>query len=680
MQVPATLWTERGFWDRERTHRMIIGIYCGLMIIAILYNLLLFLATRDKNYLFFTLFVLSIFVWSSSNEGLAQAYLWPDWPWWANVAVPFSLLASCFFALVNTVAFLDLRKMHRGWKVALQVGAVLSLLGMPLALVLPYTAITGFAAVWVAPSSVLIWLAALVSWLRGYRPARYYVTAWSLFFVGIVLVSLSRVGLLSGSPLVESAWIVGFVLNIFLVSIALADRINLMQQDKDRARARALQIQKQAAAQLKARVEEKKVDLKRRTTELAEAYERLAQYDRLKSNFFANVSHELRTPLTLILTPLERLLASEDLPEVVGDKLRSMQGNAQRLLRLVNQLLDFSRLEANSVSISYEQLDVRALLEPVVQAFVPFARSKELQLSFSAPEQLPRVYVDPVKLEKVASNLLSNACKFTETGGKVLLDLTCDDRELKMTVQDTGIGISAQDQQRIFDRFQQVDGSSSRGYEGTGIGLALSKELVELMGARLTLKSEPGFGSQFTVSLPLGTGHIQDPSLIRDDASSAEQTVGAASAAQPLMAEAAVNRESTLDSVDSSDDSRPRLLVVEDNADMRSLVAEVCQQEFRVLEAADGQDGLELIRKHRPTLVISDVMMPRMDGQQMLRELRADPEIASIGWRAWREGRMTTSPSRSIRGSCWPGRVFSYVSSSRRRSCASWARACSRRW
>jgi CheY-like chemotaxis protein/predicted Ser/Thr protein kinase/two-component sensor histidine kinase len=329
-----------------------------------------------------------------------------------------------------------------------------------------------------------------------------------------------------------------------------------------------------------------------------------------------------------VLTPLQLLLEStQDLPPAqVKEKLSSIQGNIHRLLRMVNQLLDFSAIESGSATVAFEQRDLGALLEPIVRDFEPFARSKGLSLMLRGPDDLPRIYVDPEKLEKVVSNLLSNACKFTDEGGTVVVRLRANDREVSLSVKDSGSGISDEDLPKIFERFRQLDDAASRRYQGSGIGLALAKELVELTGGRIEAESELGYGSTFTVYLPLGTDHIQEPNLIRSLSHEDGETVHAAATASALEAEQ--GREQMRPEREAR--KGPMVLVVEDHADMRGLVVEICEQEYQVMEAADGKQGLELIREHRPALVISDVMMPEMDGLELLRRLRSDPVTQSI--------------------------------------------------
>ncbi len=457
----------------------------------------------------------------------------------------------------------------------------------------------------------------------------------------------------------------------FSKAFSTAERLSEnLQQEVD---LRTAELLKQTESEKAARIEaqEAKQQAEEARTRLEQAYELLAEHDRLKSRFFANVSHEIRTPLTLILTPLERLLELEEdkVPAELRDRHRSMAANAQRLLRLVNQILDFARIESNATTISYECRNIHEIAQAMLQGFEAFARSKGLTLKLVCPEEPPEIYIDPEKIDKVLCNLLSNACKFTAAGGSVTISITHDETMVFLAVTDTGIGLAKKDLPKLFRRFNQVDGGSSRRYEGTGIGLAFSKELVELCGGKIEVQSELGKGSTFTVKLPIGTNHIKDNAQIRQSSSDSksfrqaqatsmaiaaeegldtsrlpigqtafQSTIPSQTSAPPpddKEAKAPTNATGTTGEIDgsatgdASTNERPLVLVVEDNPDMRSLIKEICEEEFRVIEAPDGEKGLALAKKEHPILIISDVMMPVMDGYGLLQRLRQDPHIAS---------------------------------------------------
>jgi signal transduction histidine kinase/class 3 adenylate cyclase/predicted Ser/Thr protein kinase len=629
--VPLSLWRETAFQDNHAKEQLLLGFYYGAFIILILTNLIGYISMRDRSYLYFVLSLACILMYQLVFTGFAHQYLWPGSSWWADRALHLSGSVAGILAAKFTSSYLELRRqlprMDRVVHAMMAVFAVMSVLSLTIDTVLFNQLVTVFAIL----LPVLLVAAVLMTLREGYRPAKFALLAFAPIVVGGVIYALKGIGIVPHNLFTSYTFQIGMIVGLMLFSAGLADRINTMRREKDEAQAEALRLQQQAAENLEQEVARKTVDLQKKTRELSDAYDRLAEYDRLKSRFFANVSHELRTPLTLILTPLERMIGAGT-PAALADRLRSMEGNALRLLRLVNQLLDFSRLESGGMTVSFERYDLRSLVGPVVEAFTPFARSKGLKLELRGPETLPHVYVDPTKLDKVLCNLLSNACKFTDPEGVIVVRLAAADSAVTVSVKDNGIGIAEQDQKRVFERFGQVDVSAARRYEGTGIGLALSKELTEIMGGRLELESEPGVGSTFRVILPLGTDHIPGRSLIREAPEAGEALPRRAGRAAAALA-AETGRREEGDSGDGDrgqPDDRPLVVVVEDNADMRDLVAEICEDDFRVLTAGDGQRGLELIRAECPALVISDVMMPGFDGNELLRRLRDDPQTAAV--------------------------------------------------
>lgn len=368
---------------------------------------------------------------------------------------------------------------------------------------------------------------------------------------------------------------------------------------------------------------------------LNEQKQKLLEMDQLKSRFLANISHEFRTPLALTIGPLEDAL--DNVYGTPGDRLRTqlevMLRNSRRLLRLINQLLDFSKIESGEMSLYLEQTDLGRFLEQLTQAFLPFAEREGIELSCAAGQPEIVAPVDREKLEKVINNLLSNALKFTPAGGRVRLTLDTAgerDRRVCIRIKDTGPGIGPEDRERIFDRFYQVDGTSTRAHEGTGIGLSLAKELVELHNGTIEVQSEPGFGSEFMVSLPL-TAPASDQAVAAADAAPVHAHQGAATEMACLDPDTGTGTGTVSVPRPANDNGAGEIvLVVDDNADIRNYVTGCLMPGYHVIQAVNGREGLDLARARMPDIVVSDIMMPVMDGYQLCRELRADPELAHI--------------------------------------------------
>lgn len=374
---------------------------------------------------------------------------------------------------------------------------------------------------------------------------------------------------------------------------------------------------------LERKVKERTGQLSRNRKSLKRSLAKLREYDRVKTDFFANISHELRTPLTMLITPVERILGREadGLPESVRSTLEMVRLNGHRLLVLINRLLDFSKLEAGHQQVKFTALDLNALVRELEQAAAPMAQQRQVRLLVDLDESLPPFAADEEKVDTIISNLLSNALKFTPAGGTVRVETLHAQDRAWIVVSDTGMGIAEEDHRRVFERFIQVDGSSSREFCGTGLGLALAKELVELHGGQIHLKSELGKGSRFSFDLPL-TGLAQVPATAEGRARRPARSYRFADLesadlgqVEELAAQAAPAGSHTI-------------LVADDTAEIRSLLAEILGGTYRLAFARDGAEAWELARRDRPDLILSDVMMPHVDGQEFCRRVKQDPELA----------------------------------------------------
>ncbi|MEZ4240151.1 MAG: ATP-binding protein [Myxococcota bacterium] len=371
----------------------------------------------------------------------------------------------------------------------------------------------------------------------------------------------------------------------------------------------------------------------------------LAELDRAKTAFFSNVSHEFRTPLTLMLGPLEDLLAeADDAPPHVRAPVETAHRNAVRLLKLVNTLLDFSRIEAGRVDASYEAVDLAAFTSELASLFRSAIERVGLTFTVACPPLPHPVHVDREMWEKVVFNLLSNAFKFT-FDGEIALRLAATSQGARLEVSDTGTGIPDSELPHLFERFHRVRGARGRSFEGTGIGLALVQELVRLHGGTVEVDSTVDRGTTFRVTVPFGTAHLPAerigaprnlaPTAVRGEAYVQEMLgwtgIGPGLAVAPTVVPA-MARTSHPPSMaaEVSEGGVPRVLVVDDNGDMRDYVRRLLGSDYDVQTAPNGAAGLVLARRWRPDLVLSDIMMPELDGFGLLRELRADDRLRTV--------------------------------------------------
>jgi len=371
--------------------------------------------------------------------------------------------------------------------------------------------------------------------------------------------------------------------------------------------------------------------------------EALAEIDRAKTIFFSNVSHEFRTPLTLMLGPIEDSLAEPDrLPAEHFERLQVVYRNSRRLLKLVNTLLDFSRLESGRIQACYEPIDVANFTTELASVFRSTIERAGLKFVINCPQISEPVYLDREMWEKIVFNLLSNAFKFT-FAGEIEISLRAVNKTAELTVRDTGTGIPPQDLPHLFERFYRVKNAYGRTFEGSGIGLALIQELTKLHGGTVCVESELKRGSAFTVAIPLGKVHLPV------DRIGAERTLESTGARGEVFVQEALrwlpveqrvskelqsasphNSQKPIQSPTVKTKQRPRILLADDNADMRDYVQRLLSEEYEVEAVVDGEAALNAARKRRPDLIVSDIMMPRLDGFGILQAVRADNSLKSI--------------------------------------------------
>jgi signal transduction histidine kinase/ligand-binding sensor domain-containing protein/DNA-binding response OmpR family regulator len=378
-----------------------------------------------------------------------------------------------------------------------------------------------------------------------------------------------------------------------------------------------LRREAELAAQVRARTRE----LEEALRTVAAQTRSLEDLDRAKSRFFANISHEFRTPLTLTLGPLEDVLsgATGTLPGEARTELEVALRNSRRLLQLVNEILDLAKLESGRMRLAVREDDLRIALADWAQSFHPLAERRRITYDTALGDAPLPVWFDRERLGKAVTNLLSNAFKFTPEGGRVTLAAAPADGGVRIDVRDTGPGIPEAERERIFERFYQVDETRRRLTPGTGIGLALARELVELHGGRIEVASREGEGATFTVWLRAGREHLRDAQVADGPATAQEPTAVEPAALEPPPAALAAPEPEAGDVT--------TVLVVDDHDELRALVRRGLAPHYRVLEARDGAEALRLARANPPDLVVSDVMMPGMDGFALVEAFRADPDL-----------------------------------------------------
>ena len=410
----------------------------------------------------------------------------------------------------------------------------------------------------------------------------------------------------------------------------VTERLQRQKEATEVARAEAERYRAEAQKQ-SARAETARKTVETQVTKLQEL-------DKAKSRFFANVSHDCRTPLMLTIGPLEDLRDGlhGPIPSQISREIRVAIRNAHRLLHLINEMLDVVKIEAGQIGLRPRRVDLVRFIDDIVDSFSILAERKRMHLRVETPPGSLEVSFDRNVLEKIVVNLVANALEFTPDGGTVhvtaeLIDEVESDGEsgkgLRITVRDSGPGIPAEEIPNIFERFYRA-GKSRRLHPGSGIGLSLTKDLAELHGGRIDAQSEEGFGSKFVVTIPVQAGDGQaseEMAGVGVPPPPGEGTVAAFEVEVDAEQDSAEHPESPLDEEDVT-----TVLVVEDDKEMRSYLRKHLAQQYRVLEAADGEQGLDMVKRWLPDLIVSDVVMPRLDGHALSQAVIQDPEVSYI--------------------------------------------------
>jgi signal transduction histidine kinase/ligand-binding sensor domain-containing protein/DNA-binding response OmpR family regulator len=403
------------------------------------------------------------------------------------------------------------------------------------------------------------------------------------------------------------------------------------QREKDLVRSKILleekiDIRTKKLVEVKEVLEIQNMQLSDKNIEIEQISKKLHEADQLKLNFFTNISHELRTPLTLIISPLEKLISEGKnvSSETMNEMLVLMSRNAKRLLSMVNQILDIKKIDENAYLLEVSENDIVKFVENIVTGFVIHARKHDITLEFQSAINQSLCWFDPSVIEKVLFNLLSNAIKFTPDNGKICVSLIHEGNWIFITVTDTGNGISPDKIEHIFDRFYQAGNKSTKNYEGSGIGLAFSKELITMHMGHIEVESTEFKGTSFTVSFPVSKDPYLKPGIVFSSTSDVSLTL-------PKIIEDEIGDLEQDECLNHhGNKKKPVLLIVEDNRDLIKLLATEMGLFYRVILAENGQIGWEKASESLPDLVLSDVMMPKMDGIELCQKLKTDQRTSHI--------------------------------------------------
>lgn len=581
LHPPMKLWKKDPLMEHIQTEFAYLGAFYGAILIMIFYNLFLFFRLRNRAYLYYVLTIATSMFAQLALNGLGYKYLWPNSPGWNLIAVPFIVSIACILIVLFTKEFLNTKKHIPFFKKATIALIGLNVLTIIFLFIAHYVALNLMFVSTISTFATVIFVTVL-SLIRGVREARFLIVGWFIFLTGVAITILERAGILPYSLFTEYAGQGALSIEVVLLSLALADKITIIRQEK--LNVEQLSRQHQAVA-----------------------LENLKKSDELKDEFLAVTSHELRTPLFGMIGIAESLkdgIAGEVTSEM-KQQLNMITHSGQRLTHLVNDILDFSKLKYENLKLDLKPVDLASIVQIVFTVSQPLVKNKDIRLEEYIPKTLPAVLADPNRLQQILYNLIGNAIKFTEQG-KVLVRADQSAYHVSIHITDTGKGIALEEQDNIFEPFRQGDHSISREADGAGIGLNVTKRLVELHEGRLEVQSEVGRGSIFTFTLPLASEKEQEKEEIAVTLEPIEKENAILTPPQTYAKKGGIN-----------------ILVADDElVNLQVLLNQLTLAGFHVTKASSGEEVLDLVYDYNFDVLILDIMMPNLSGYEVCQQLR----------------------------------------------------------
>ncbi|WP_083264432.1 7TM diverse intracellular signaling domain-containing protein [Pseudohongiella acticola] len=597
VQFPMSIWQGDAFRNSQVRNLLGLGLYYGIMFAMVFYNLFILLSIRDRSYLYYILYVLGIIGYQMANDGLAHQFLWPEFPQFGTYSLTSSACLALVFGLLFCTSFLQVKQhsplLHKG---LLGLAVLTALAGVAPVLLDSYT----LAAIATPALGIFVALVIMLtgSWimLKGFRAARFFMLAWVVFLIATIEVSMQRYGLLGSNFLTENGMYIGTAMEMLLLSLALADRINTLTRDRELAVTRLLENN-------------------------ALTIQTLERADSMKNEFIANVSHELRTPLTgmvglldIVIPKVEGRIETKDM-----ENLAMIRSSGWRLTSLVNDIVDISAINRDYLRLERKPVDINTIVNLVLAMCQPLVGNKDLTLKSEVPADLPLAFADEDRIQQIIFNLVSNAVKFTFSGS-ITVSAEVQGSTLLVSVRDTGMGIAKERQEAIFEAFEHEDSTIQREFGGSGLGLSIANKLLHLHGSHFDVDSAPGAGACFRFGLPLAG----EADLATEQSSDTSRllTLTPRPVLLPLAAPESHTSESPAVSTGKS------ILIVDDEAINLHVLQEYLKDHYRLLLAQDGFEALAILEQEQPELVLLDLMMPRMSGYELCRKIR---EIHSPG-------------------------------------------------
>ncbi|AUM11052.1 MAG: hybrid sensor histidine kinase/response regulator [Ketobacter sp. GenoA1] len=501
MQFPLKIWKPEAYYKAEIGQHAWYGMYFGVLMVMAAYNLIIFFAVRNQAYLWYVCYVIAFAFFQASIEGLSFQYLWPDSVWWNSVCRAFFVGLMMFGIVLFQMHFLDHRSHSPRLYKLCNWAVYASILLMVTTFFIPYAVSIHVAAVLVCLLVCYVCILALISgywaWFKGFAQARYFCLAWTVLLLAGLITVMNYVGLLPRSSFTAYSTQVGSIIEMILLSFALAESINRERQDKMKAQQRMLEQAEEINREQKRTHLLMEESYEKEMAALQKAMDAEAE-SKSKSQFLATMSHEIRTPMNGVIGMTE-LLRTTPLSAIQSKYLEIINNSGQALLSIINDILDYSKIAAGHMELELITFDLEKLVHECTSLHSVNAEKKSIELAVFTDPALPkRIIGDPTRLRQIINNLLSNATKFTQDGYvKLQVKKTQHQDQILFEVVDTGPGISPEHQSKLFTAFQQADSSTTRKFGGTGLGLSICKQLTHLMGGEIGVRSEAEKGSTF---------------------------------------------------------------------------------------------------------------------------------------------------------------------------------------
>lgn len=621
LQFPLSLGSMEYFAAESQRSLFTAGMYYGLMLMIALYSLTVWYSSREKGFLYFFIVVVCGALYTLSAQGLAYQYLWPESPGWANGATAVFGLLACAVGMMFVRSFLGLRRLDERFDIWARYYSIAAGVAVVVALLFGAVVANRLALLFTFSMMALVTFCAFLAHRKQVREASFFTSAWVILLLGIFLEMIQRLGVIVPPLLAYNGIQLSALASITVLALGLSDRLQGMMEGF-----RAAQDDILKANQLK--------------------IDALQQADSVKEEFIANVSHELRTPLTGIIGLAEIMLADQggSLNPSQRETLTLMKVSAQRLSSLVNDVIDFSAMKNGQLSLNKKDVDLKQVCAVVARMTRPLIGDKPIKLIETYPSLRVLVEGDEDRLQQVVFNLVANAVKFTPHGS-VTISVELLDDDARVSVRDTGIGISAAEQKNIFKRFYQVNSHESREVGGTGLGLSISQRLLELHDSEIVLRSTPGEGSLFYFDLPVKQT-LAEGKKARVEPPSAAAALAAIDAPPPTLSKALEasglpedrrkaprqDNNTDVEVLERQNRWHGKILVVDDEYLNLRIVESHLSDTYELTTALSGAEALEKISIDKPDLIILDLMMPVMTGYQVCQIIRKryDPDELPI--------------------------------------------------